>query len=1420
YQTAAKAKEIGLIDNVIEAQLGSAASREMVAEILFRAMLGEMVSYTALNGYVGTNKTLGKEKFGLESVTGVVMANEWANLNGDNVLADGKTQMKLDDGNTRTLDISSALEVVGLSCTAYMADQDKDGTLEVLTDELTANGRNNVSDNEGKAVGTGEADQYKSGIKKMASDDGITITADTEYYVDYDKRTYANSDILIRYAVEKGNTEVDEYAAEVDAGDWTGHTVESRPVTVNGETNDSWVISIRPGAVINSDDYAIMRNIFWTADRLAYITANDLALNDYVRGEVYVGTTSTVDVSDTLSWTEFVAKYFVEDKNSFWDFAVNGESVRVVDNNNDGKAEYIFDVQYTQDRVIGIRNEEPEFYSMSPDTMSGYKVVWDSDKETYTTGTVVNYRLIDNKLTVWQAPVVTDSIKTKSFQKITVTTTESGETYGQSGIWHYTRLSDRIMSMDDEVKYNMYLDQFNFIRTYELAQPTQYALLTEMYGGAVQNSNYVTSTTALAELTIGDEATKEYTVNNAATNVFLSRRGTAPDALGDAVNWTMGTGLATNRLNWLQPAIAHLLVQGDIDGYTTSTRYTVWGRSVFDADLTGGSTPVFDYGKEAGSNCTPDTFANSHSFSFTNVAAYTLKDDGTVNLNTASTYAYDRNGNPLYYVKTTRTGANVNMDKVTPVTWDTAKYGKTFEQAQADGDLARVYKTDYVQLTKENVSPNQRLFNINTGYASKYDTNSNGYVNATVNTEFYIVTPTAVKHVTGYKDLPSILGDNIRAAYAVATNTTDDSNLADYWVADVIVIETNRIEQDYDSISLFYWNPYETQGQVRYLNTLNNEWNTYGSNDYAKMQVIPGGVWGNAPLGAASYGFYELYNTNFNADDNSLTTTSINKIVRGEYNDHGIYAGALRRDAVIADTSGYVSVNIAGVKKNDPTDSTNIKNIDLDAPGNSYSAPIYHVQNNQYGQTNANAIRLVRATWTDVAEGDELIWVLDKKSNTAFVVDLAQHTGEGATPAWLIVRNADGDAISGIYWEILEEQKEDVAGYPVTVVAKDLPTSLAIAPRTIATLTAGMNGAWTFATDAGLRALYNVPGYRVANMTVTGTNAALGGVFGPSNTWALMTNSNVTVTGAASPVVITLEYEPVQWDVAMTGAATNSITGATTGYTSVTANGTDILTTPGTDKLTTGYNTTVTVEVTLDNTPAAYEKLDVTIVESTSGASVNPRENKISDTVYQYIFTMPDDDVDVTVDIVGKPANVTYKLNSLTGETLKTDTWAAITDATSDTYTVQKVNGYTATAWTAYDTTGNTPVVLDTDVNVGTDSLAVASGEWAEDITIVLTATLDEINVAFTIGAGINVEVPDGNGGWTSITTGGTYGPVTVKDTFNFKVSSSSGIPTRTVSGGGANVTYTKMEGEDVWMFTVKEAWATTPASGVTIALS
>ena len=69
-QTAAVGKKLNITDNVSEGTLGTAASREVVAEILFQAIQKPQVTYTLAFGYNDStlgvaNESIGKETFGL-----------------------------------------------------------------------------------------------------------------------------------------------------------------------------------------------------------------------------------------------------------------------------------------------------------------------------------------------------------------------------------------------------------------------------------------------------------------------------------------------------------------------------------------------------------------------------------------------------------------------------------------------------------------------------------------------------------------------------------------------------------------------------------------------------------------------------------------------------------------------------------------------------------------------------------------------------------------------------------------------------------------------------------------------------------------------------------------------------------------------------------------------------------------------------------------------------------------------------------------------------------------------------------------------------------------------------------------------------------------------------------------------------------
>ena len=71
-RTARKAAELHITENVTDGTLGAPASRELVAELIFRALLCETQNWSLANGYTTTKNTLGYETFKLGARTSAV----------------------------------------------------------------------------------------------------------------------------------------------------------------------------------------------------------------------------------------------------------------------------------------------------------------------------------------------------------------------------------------------------------------------------------------------------------------------------------------------------------------------------------------------------------------------------------------------------------------------------------------------------------------------------------------------------------------------------------------------------------------------------------------------------------------------------------------------------------------------------------------------------------------------------------------------------------------------------------------------------------------------------------------------------------------------------------------------------------------------------------------------------------------------------------------------------------------------------------------------------------------------------------------------------------------------------------------------------------------------------------------------------
>ena len=1338
-QTATIAEREGITKNVTAGDFGAPAARQMVAEILFRGLLTDTVEYSALipGGYTKSGETLGKREFGLEQVSGVVMANQWANLEGDSVAKADTTVMKIDDKNV-TVNKATDLDAVGLTYNAYIANGEG-STKRALT--LEKSDVNVVAFNEGKSVKTGALDEGFGSLEALAKTESLSIGNKSEYYENYDQswNEDCKSDYLIRYAIAKAyidggelytggpslvvaNQEwKDQMAAWVADGTATTRSIN---ISVGGvdKSVECYLRTIRIGKDITKIDQDIMFEIFDNADRTGdNTTVSGSEVRDFALGEVYVGTTSMKDYSDDMSWKSFKAEYFIDSKNSrTFEKAENGESVRIVDNNGDGTAEYILKITYTLDQAVDTYKDTLLYNGLNLRSDDISEVYYGSE---VAVGDVVVWNVIDGKASIWLAETDTDKIDTKNFRNITVTT-EGGETYGQSGIANRTGMDQLIMNMNAGTEYIMYKDRFGFVRAYALAQGTQYALLTEMYPTSGQNWNYVNTSKAIAEVKIGEEAVTEYEVADGTKNVFFSNSA-----------WTSRDQYFNTNYNYLQPAIAHLGNPNGTPGYFEGkvqmsltnlpvTRYIEWNRRVSEMQNTAGDAPaagdygVFDYGKVnyvASSTTNPtgpvaidgDEGTAEHSFSFTNVATYILNDD-VVSLGSATKLAITQDGEQIYYLAS-RIG--VDGSKTWQSKWidEQLKNGSARDEDQlavdfqdlVDGtnkggqngtnriDFYPVYAVDYVQLTAQEVKAGTRHYNIDGNYTTKYNASSNGYVDATVNTEFYVVMAGNILYKVGYDELPNIKAENIRAAYAVAKNTTMAEDRRDYWVADVIVFEVDGLTNAYQSISLMYYNPWETvTSGIRYVQSLNNEWTALQPDyeDQAKMDIVPASVtgsdanvnWGNHSWRNGDYGFYALYDTELETEG-TLDAGNITKITEN-WNDHGIYAGTVQRIKGILNSSGYIDVDLKG---RDYTAGTEISD-EWITHLTVRNVPIYCVSTTDAG------IMVISET-ADINEvklGDELIWVYNvAERQVSFIVDLGVRTkandGFNYSPAtWL--SNIYENGTDGI---IDEQTNNTVApSYDWTVTLNNVDNTDPANPVIIEgeTETYGVANGGTVA----------IP---VSDVTLTG--------------WTLGNVKNVTADPAVTITASGSYYllQNITSDITVNAEQTKS---------------------------------SLTLTLTSDNGTIQYAKNDGTPAAYTSATP----ETVVIDDTYKFVVTGLDnttnsyvltngagDDVtaaQLTWNDAGTEATITGTMGGANVALTLTQTTRATTEINTGS-----IGGATRIDYTVNDPLTATTLVSGGDVYRGTDVT----------FKVVLPANTGIATVTYTVGAGTpqNAEVVD-----------------------------------------------------------------------------
>lgn len=990
--TASIAKQRGITNNITDTLLGQAATREVVAEILFQAILVPTVTFnTATISYTNNATSLGKDVLNLDKVTGVVVANEYANVQDDDlkVLAEGKTQLRVAAGDVRTLDLGTDLNDVGMSENAYIQ-----GSKVLLISEADNTVYDNTADN-GKNVDIGSNSKF-SDVSGMSKNDG------TEFFVDFDHSTKneANRRIELNVTFRDADAEAEfqKYADGIDVSKvaydrgytvYEGTTTSTNKViklasgvedytttaTLASDSNGKYVYPVTYEKVFRVDDelvandLSVLKGIFGMAD--------DGDMTRWgVSGSVYVGTNSqdlvgnwnyTGDKSNEMSFSAFKAEYIDQELENNWATAQDGEWVKIIDNDGDGNADYAFKTTFTLDKAVNT------YTSGDKSTLRYYSLDLINNKDnveqvkymnTVAEGDIVLYTVIDKQAMVWKANSAEDTItKINDIYKRSITATASnGDVYSQSEIGNATRLDQRIEQMSENVNYRMYLDAFGRIRAYEPVDGNRYALLTEMYWGNYQNNRYVINDRLTAEMKAGDEGITERVVNNPLSNDFLlsvTELTNVPSTSSYRNNWyTLNTVMDSLKTNGVAPDYVSNLysligLRNNWNDIVTTTQN--WAQNVVLQPATA------HLGFAGRSFAAKDIFRNAT----TNIARYVVNTDGTVTLSTAAQQKYSANG--------------------------------TIENG---------FAVDYVRLTSTSVRKGQNVFPavVATGY------NSN--VNAVNDTEFYIVSNNGVEHFVGFSSLPAI--SNIRAMYAVARNNSTDKDRLNYWVADVIVIEADNYSAQPDDY-LF------VLGRADYVGTLSNSRQAVGTQNVLAISAKQGGAiritptsynWGSntvAPGIYKAYGVAEVESGLYSvATLRPVDTRQVNNALDPESVNT---AGFNLRAGVV--TKLWELDNRIGVTMTSPSGDVERQ---INLQGQALS-----VTQNSSGFISVGS-RMNGDYWSNLVNNKhQIIWVEDNNSNALFTIDVTysvDNSAKGSSMAALL---------TSIYNNVSESQKDVIA---------------------------------------------------------------------------------------------------------------------------------------------------------------------------------------------------------------------------------------------------------------------------------------------------------------------------------------------------------------------------------------------------------
>jgi len=424
--------------------LTGAYTYSTIAPVVFSGLL------TGHNLPTDANITMGEKYLGLYEFEGVITANEWADLYGSEGLSAGKTRI-----GDKVFNISTDLDDIGENRWGYAVKSD----VMYIKDS-----GNTTWDNDG-ATTTIKASKVDmdslKGAQYFTNFEGGSDVYDCDYRLSYK--------LDLTYSVTYGAGEDDEYETEADAKEAVEEWFEGYGFDVTATasagvatyTKTDIARNIKAGGDITATDLALIELVFVYGD-----DAEDANITVDNHG-VYVGTQVSDDASDDMTYAAFYNKY-INDGTLYEaiDSVENGEWLKVIDNDGDGDAEYVFVVTTDMAEITNI-SKKASRYTFS-NGMSNIKSSVIETKDELAKGDIVLITVIDGVYYVDLAEVKTETIDKRGIDFKNETLTCGDNIYSWSGINEYTDVTyDELDELYAGDEYDMYFDRFGFVRVAE-----------------------------------------------------------------------------------------------------------------------------------------------------------------------------------------------------------------------------------------------------------------------------------------------------------------------------------------------------------------------------------------------------------------------------------------------------------------------------------------------------------------------------------------------------------------------------------------------------------------------------------------------------------------------------------------------------------------------------------------------------------------------------------------------------------------------------------------------------------------------------------------------------------------------------------------------------------------------------------------